>query len=273
MTKLQFRRDDIIFREGDPSDFVGRIISGEAEVVREHGDKALVLGIVRTGEFFGEMGVLEGCSRSATVRANGDLTIELIVKEDFLKLISTDSDTSLQLLTRLSERLRRTDNQLANAKFSEQGLTDSAIFGDMSAPDDAAETKDEVGIMIFAESNSLEDQIPRHGIAVSKFPFLIGRQPDERELSSGASLGTPVIHLQLRDEMPYRLSRIHFAVQSLVDDKYAIRDWGSALGTEVNGQFLGADFARAFVELEVGDNLVVAGGAESPFAFRVIVGD
>ena len=75
MTNLKYRRDDIIFREGDPSDFVCRIISGEVEVVRELDDKTVVIGVVRTGDFVGEMGVIEGRDRSATVRASGDLSI------------------------------------------------------------------------------------------------------------------------------------------------------------------------------------------------------
>ena len=58
---------------------------GEVEVVRELDDESVVIGVVRAGEFVGEMGVIEGRDRSATVRASGDLSIELIDKDDFDK--------------------------------------------------------------------------------------------------------------------------------------------------------------------------------------------
>ena len=115
MTKLNYRRGDILFREGDPSDFVGRIISGDVEVAREHEGETVVLGSAHSGEFIGEMGVIEGRPCSATVRAIDDVELELIGKEDFLKLVSTDSDTALQLLSRLSERLRTADSLLTEA--------------------------------------------------------------------------------------------------------------------------------------------------------------
>ena len=159
MTELHCRSGDIIFREGDPSEFVCRIISGEIEIVKEHGDKSLVLGIARTGEFVGEMGVISGRPRSATVRAMNDLSIELINKDDFLKLISTDSDTALQLLSRLSERLRLTDGMLVEVAMSGRKKTppappDQALLNDRAA-EIAAETKDETRLVAREK--------PRHG--------------------------------------------------------------------------------------------------------------
>ena len=275
MTELHCRSGDIIFREGDPSEFVCRIISGEIEIVKEHGDESLVLGIARTGEFVGEMGVISGRPRSATVRAMNDLSIELINKDDFLKLISTDSDTALQLLSRLSERLRLTDGMLVEVAMSGRKKTppappDQALLNDRAA-ETAAETKDETRLTILAGSDGLANQLPKDGIPVSSFPFLVGRRPEENEVNVRMKLAMPKIDLMLLDFKPYRLSRVHFAVQSHQDDKYLIRDLGSALGTQVNGDFLGADFPRDVIELKAGENLIVAGGAESQFAFRILV--
>lgn len=271
MTKLKYRRDDIIFREGDPSDFVCRIISGEVEIVRELDDESVVIGVVRTGEFVGEMGVIEGRDRSATVRASGDLSIELIDKDDFLQLISSDSDTAFQLLSRLSERLRKANDLIINATTSELPSPSAGTPDQVDGPGHAAETIDEGRFTIFAESDDLRDQLPEDGVSITKFPFLIGRQPDEREANLQISSHMPEVDLQLLDAKPYRLSRTHFAFQNLDNGKCLIRDLGSALGTQVNDQFLGADFGSDTAELKIGENQVVAGGAESPFVFRVLV--
>ena len=278
MTKLQYRAGDIVFRKDDLSEFVGRIISGEVEVVRETEGDSVVLGIVRTGEFIGEMGVIEGQPRSATVRALNEVTIEIIGKDDFLKLVSADSNTAFQLLSRLSARLRETDRRLVEAILSEKGKPATEISEQVSAvalptePDPpATEVEIEGRLKIFAESESFVDQLPKGGMDITKLPFLIGRKPSEHEAGLHLNHSTLDIDLQLVDERPYRLSRAHFALQSGDGGGCLIRDLGSFLGTRVNDQFLGKDFGCDFVELNTGDNIIVAGGAESPFVFRVSV--
>jgi len=271
MTKFQFRTDDIVFREDDPSDFVGKLISGEAEVVRKLSGKDVVLGSIREGEFFGEMGVLENRPRSAAIRAKTDMTVEMIGKNDFLQLISTNSDMSLQLLTRLSERLRTTNNQFADVQFSEKNSTEFSLFGDDEILDFPEENDEEVKMTIHAEPGILDKQIPKEGISIPSYPFMVGRKSNENDEGIERGLGSTDMHLQLIDERPYRLSRHHLTVQKFAGNKYVIRDLNSTLGTEVNGQFLGADFASDFAELKNGNNRVVAGGAESPFVFCITV--
>jgi CRP/FNR family transcriptional regulator, cyclic AMP receptor protein len=65
----RFAAGEVLLREGDPSDEVVLIEAGRAEVLRAAGDGSILLGTVGPGEFIGEMGVLEGRPRSATVRA------------------------------------------------------------------------------------------------------------------------------------------------------------------------------------------------------------
>jgi CRP-like cAMP-binding protein len=260
MTKLNYRRGDILFREGDPSDFVGRIISGDVEVAREHEGETVVLGSAHSGEFIGEMGVIEDRPRSATVRAIDDVELELIGKEDFLKLVSTDSDTALQLLSRLSERLRTADSLLTEAHVQGGDSSEQEVRGAV-LPD----------IMIYAASDGLSEQISGDGILVSKLPFVVGRAPDQKESEHEMASRSADVDLRLENEKPYRLSRMHFLIQGLGEGKYAVRDLGSALGTEVNGQFLGTNFAHDIQEFNNGDNQVVAGGNASLFVFNVVV--
>ena len=51
-----------------------------------------------------------------------------------------------------------------------------------------------------------------------------------------------------------------------------MRDDHSTLGTVVNGEAVGEQFPRSEAPLRRGENLVVAGGTDSPFAFRLVVG-
>jgi Cyclic nucleotide-binding domain len=68
-TVRQFKIGDILFRQGDASDRVFLLRSGEFEVWREIGTNSVLLGHVRQGEWLGEMGVIEGRKRSATAVA------------------------------------------------------------------------------------------------------------------------------------------------------------------------------------------------------------
>ena len=79
------------------------------------------------------------------------------------------------------------------------------------------------------------------------------------------------MQLELEDTAPYRLSRRHFAVVAGAEGP-AVRDDYSTLGTVVNGEAVGEQFPRSEVSLRRGENLVVAGGAGSPFAFKLMVG-
>ena len=51
-----------------------------------------------------------------------------------------------------------------------------------------------------------------------------------------------------------------------------MRDVNSTLGTVVNGVAVGEQFPRSEASLRRDENLVVAGGAGSPFTFRLVVG-
>ena len=64
-----------LFRQGDPSDRIYVVDSGEVDVVRETSDGELLLATLGPGEHLGEMGPLFGLPRSATVRARSDATL------------------------------------------------------------------------------------------------------------------------------------------------------------------------------------------------------
>ena len=66
--------------------------------------------------------------------------------------------------------------------------------------------------------------------------------------------------------------RIVIDVDVRTGDGFAISDILSTLGTEVNGEYLGETFAKARAALNKGDNRVVAGGVDSPYVFRIVVG-
>ena len=62
MNQILFNDGDIILTEGAPSDFVYRILSGEVEIFSRQRGETIVLGTANSGEFLGEMGIIERLS-------------------------------------------------------------------------------------------------------------------------------------------------------------------------------------------------------------------
>lgn len=247
----------IVFSEGDRSDYVGYIVDGEAEVCKRHGDSLVTVGRLKAGEYFGEMAALEGREHGATVRAAGSLTVECFEKSSFLERASRDSDLALGLLKTLSRRLRQMDDAYAAAVEANKAV--EAIEKGPESDGAAGTTK------LLAGSGRVAAAVPPEGLVLKKLPFVVGRTPSDRE---GSSL-IP-IDLSLDDQKPYRLSRSHFSI-GRENGRMVVHDLHSHLGTQVNDTFIGQFFAHDTAELTAGENVIVAGGEGSPYKFRVVV--
>ena len=264
MEQVHYTKGEVIFREGEAGDHVCLITSGHAEVVRDLGDRSVVLGIVGAGEFVGEMAVVEGRPRSATVRAVNAVEGKKIGKDDFFRLIAEDKNLAHSLIVRLSERLRLVDQMLADAAMPETAPGAAAARSAGAAPAPASQPARAVRMTLLAGADRLDRYVPEEGLVLESLPFVVGRRPaPNEELPKG-------VDLSVQDSKPFRLSRRHFAIEP-AGDWYAVRDLGSHLGTQVNGETLGENFPRDTKALEVGDNTVVAGGVDSHFIFRLRV--
>jgi len=111
------KKNEMIFREGDVGDAFYLIVSGSIRIstfVPGVGEEALT--ILREGEYFGEMALIDDAPRSASAIANDDTILLLIGKDDFRKLLAQETGIAYKLLwiftKTLSARLRKTDEQL-----------------------------------------------------------------------------------------------------------------------------------------------------------------
>ena len=99
-----------LFKEGDPGDAFFLIKEGTVEVYKKDGgaDK-LVTKISHTDEsnFFGEMALIEGVARNATIKTTGECKVLEISKVNFDMLLRLNSFIALRIMTALSRRLRK----------------------------------------------------------------------------------------------------------------------------------------------------------------------
>ncbi len=66
---VKFSTGEVIFKEGDPSNSVYLIINGKVEISRQRSKKKFILATQRKNTIFGEMALIDGLNRSATVIA------------------------------------------------------------------------------------------------------------------------------------------------------------------------------------------------------------
>lgn len=101
--RKHFDVGEVICHEGDPSDEFYIILSGAVEVFSEKNHQAIAT--LREGEFFGEISLLTGTPRTATVRALVVNTVLFVVERQQLqKLLSEHKEFGEQIAVKLSER-------------------------------------------------------------------------------------------------------------------------------------------------------------------------
>jgi HlyB family type I secretion system ABC transporter len=95
----------VIVREGDPADALYVLVSGRARVVKR-GDTGedVPLNVLRAGDAFGEMALLEQTTRTATVRASGDVEALRLDRSAFESLLAAAPDLKKYLELQASHR-------------------------------------------------------------------------------------------------------------------------------------------------------------------------
>jgi CRP/FNR family transcriptional regulator/CRP/FNR family cyclic AMP-dependent transcriptional regulator len=116
--KRSFRRGEVIFHKGDPGSSMFLIVEGQVRIVlpSDGGEEAL-LGVLDSGDFFGELSLIDGQPRSATIIASEPTETIMLHREDFLKAIHTSPAVAVDMLKILARRLRETDEFVEDAIF------------------------------------------------------------------------------------------------------------------------------------------------------------
>ena len=108
-SKYTLKKGQVLFKEGSFSDAAFIIESGKVEIsVNNSGGHKTVIGVLRDNDIVGEMGLIDGNPRSATVTAISDVKIKEITREQFETLSRTNPNAIMPILKVLSKRLRDT---------------------------------------------------------------------------------------------------------------------------------------------------------------------
>ncbi|MGI8728077.1 MAG: Crp/Fnr family transcriptional regulator [Solirubrobacterales bacterium] len=113
-----FPKGDVVFHEGDQSDACYVIRSGDVRVTRQHSDgRVITLATLGGGEIVGELAMLDGEVRSATVEALTDVELLALSAVDMRSLLKRNPDLTAKLVVALTRRVRETNERVSSQSF------------------------------------------------------------------------------------------------------------------------------------------------------------
>ena len=122
MHNVSFKAGETIIAEGEEGDTAFFIVRGSVEVIIGEGANARAVGMLQTGEVFGEMCLIEPGPRSATIRAATDTECLAASYEEFVAAIEENPARAVGFMKTLVRRLRLMNDLIESANPSRGGL-------------------------------------------------------------------------------------------------------------------------------------------------------
>ena len=107
----QLQPGEVLFNEGDRGEIMYLIREGKIKITKGKGDEEKTLAVLKEGDFFGEMAIIDGSPRSAGAVAVTPVSLLVIDKESFKEKLSANPLIEYVLET-LTRRLRTADEQI-----------------------------------------------------------------------------------------------------------------------------------------------------------------
>jgi CRP/FNR family transcriptional regulator, cyclic AMP receptor protein len=108
-----YPKGSIIFHEGDPGDCLIVIVKGRVKVILLGKDgNELIIRLLKPTEFLGEIALLDGSPRSATVMTVEPTEILEVARAPFLQLVLQQPGIALKIMTQLAAEIRRATEQV-----------------------------------------------------------------------------------------------------------------------------------------------------------------
>lgn len=118
--RKKYKKGNIILLEEEAGAALFVIVSGKVKIIRTDDDgREVILSILGENDFFGEMAILDGMARSASVVAITKTELFMIHRRDFLDLLNRYPSVAIALLRELTMRLRKADAQIKSLSLKD----------------------------------------------------------------------------------------------------------------------------------------------------------
>ncbi len=109
----KFKKNNLIIFEDDVGNNLFVIKKGRVKIshISSAGGEA-ILAILGPGDFFGELSVIDGLGRSASVTSIDDVELIMLLREDFIQILKRVPKIAISLLKELAGRIRKSDSHI-----------------------------------------------------------------------------------------------------------------------------------------------------------------
>ena len=120
MVALKLNKGQILFKEGEEGDRLYVVVHGKIKLGTTSADgRENLLSILGPGEMFGELSLFDPEPRTSTATAVTDVRLVSLAHDAVIGLVTSSPQTSLELLRRLAQRLRKSNEVLADLVFAD----------------------------------------------------------------------------------------------------------------------------------------------------------
>jgi CRP/FNR family transcriptional regulator len=163
-----------VFHEGDTSDACYVIRSGEVRVTREHPDgRAIALATLGPGELVGELAMIDGGVRSASVEALTDVDLLAVSATDMRGLLERNAQITAKLVVALTKRLRETNERISRQSFQTVPSRVAGVLSQLVSEENAEQGRD--GVTIRMNQADLAQLAGTSRESVSRFLAVLER--------------------------------------------------------------------------------------------------
>ena len=157
-----------VFHEGDPSDACYIVRTGSFRVTREHPDgRAITLATFGEGDIFGELAMLDGEVRSASVETLDEGELLALPAADVRGLLKRNPEIALKLVFALVRRLRQANERISRQSFQTVPGRVAGVLAQLSA--EAEGSSDSEGVTIRMNQADLAQLAGTSRESVSRF--------------------------------------------------------------------------------------------------------
>ena len=118
LKRRTYRQNETIFHKDDAGSTMYVIGEGTVKVsVPSEVGNEMILAILSAGDHFGELSLFDSKPRSATVTAASATEVYVLYHDDFIKFVNKHPNVAINIISSLTERLRKADNLIEDVVF------------------------------------------------------------------------------------------------------------------------------------------------------------
>jgi len=151
VSKQRYKRGETLVERGKKTNSLYIILSGRTRVVlTDNKGREVILATLKSGDYVGEMSLIDNEPHSATVIADQQVDVLLLGRESFLQCLSENSAMSFAVMHGLVQRLRKASQNISS-------LALVGVYGRVAKVLLESATLDDTGGLLIREKVSRQD--------------------------------------------------------------------------------------------------------------------